>query len=290
VVEMLLKTLAIPLPVFILLGITDNTSFANPALDIRLERGWQVHSKTGKTSLETENVEENFKKTLDEYTEKIDKKQRKENPIWETTSATVSFYPHQPLPLALSLRLASIPARRTILEQDSDKRFDLGIQAGNPHNGFYGGIYAKVYEAFSYQLDDDEEELTIGNKTLTQEFSYDLDSIRVEGEVGIRSPIFKRIYGSASVNTGYYEITSRTEYKSSVTEKTTSEKGEEMIKKISEEEESWSRTTTYLTFSFALGLGFVIGEKNKQTPTNTKGQFPRIQKGVKTHPKQSTYQ
>ena len=256
------------LSIAILLGIASNTSFANPALDIRLDKGWQVYSKTGKTSLKTENVKKEFKKFLDKHTEKINKRQQKENPVWETTSATASFYPHQPLPLALSLRLASIPARRTILEQDSDKRFDLGIQVGNPHNGFYGGIYGGIYEAFSYQLDDDEEEITIGDTTLTQEFSYDLDSVRAEGEVGIRTLIFKRVYGSASFNTGFYEITRKTSYKSTTTKKITSPEGKETIKTTSEEDESWSRKTTYLTFAFTIGFGFVIGEKNKQTTEN----------------------
>ena len=254
--------------VLTLLSVTiGHASFAKPAMDIRLGKGWQAYARTGKTKLETKNVNKEFKEFLEEHTKKLNKRQLKENPIWETTSATASFYPHQPFPVSLSLRLASIPARRTILEQDSDKRFDLGLQVGNPDNGFYGGIYATIYEAFSYQLDDEETEMTIGDKTFKSEFSYELDSVRFEGEIGVRAPFYNRVYGVVSYNVGYYEIIRRTNYETSTSTKTVNEEGEN-IKKITSEDESWGRRTIYVTFTFAVGFGFVIGEKtNVRKPT-----------------------
>lgn len=241
----------------LLWAITDNVSFANPALDIRFERGWQAYVKTGKLKLTTTNKDKSLKKHLEKWREETDKKLNQADSIWGISVATIHFYPHQPVPLALGLRFTSIPDRINKHGIDAEhqmninvpnKEISLGVQIGNPRRkGLYGGGYITLYDEFGFATFTEEEEEHESTKTVKTDYNW--DTIRVDGDIGLRAPIVGRIFGQIGVAAGFYRATY------TINRKTTEEK--------ESEEESRSAQVNYMTFSFIAGVGFLIGDASK---------------------------
>lgn len=187
------------LSIAVLWAIGGNTSLASPALDVRFERGWQAYVKTGKLKLTTTSKGELVKEYLEEWRKETNKKLNQADSIWGVSVATIHFYPHQPVPLALGLRLTSIPERinKHGIETEHqmsitvpNKEISLGIQIGNPRRkGVYGGGYITLYDEFGFATSTEEEEEDV--KT-----NYQWDTIRVEGDIGLRTPIVGRIFWS----------------------------------------------------------------------------------------------